>query len=85
MILVNPRIVPPNQIEYKGKNQTTITIDPSTMQASAKKDGTDAWFSYTLLASLWITPLIATPIAKKSASTSQSGSFIPRSDSVSSP
>ncbi len=48
MILVNPRIVSPNQIEYKSKNQTTITIDPSTMQASAKKDGTDAWFSYTL-------------------------------------
>jgi tetratricopeptide (TPR) repeat protein len=53
MLLANPRIVPANQIEDKGKNQTTITIDPSTMQASAKKDGTDAWFSYTLFRAVW--------------------------------
>jgi tetratricopeptide (TPR) repeat protein len=53
MMLGNPRIVPPNQIEDKGKNQTTITIDSSTMQASAKKDGTDAWFSYTLFRAVW--------------------------------
>ena len=37
IVLGNPRIVPPNQIEDKGKSQTNITIDPSTLQAGAKK------------------------------------------------
>jgi hypothetical protein len=40
MMLARPRIVPPNQIEGKGKNQTNITIDPSTLLGGAKKDGT---------------------------------------------
>lgn len=53
MMLGNPRIVPPNQIEDKGKGQTKITIDPSTLEAGAKKDGTDAWFSYTLFRAVW--------------------------------
>jgi tetratricopeptide (TPR) repeat protein len=53
IVLGNPRIVPPNQIEDKGKTQTNITIDPSTLQAGAKKDGTDAWFSYTLFRAAW--------------------------------
>jgi tetratricopeptide (TPR) repeat protein len=48
-----PRIVSPNQIEDKGKGQTNITIDPSTMQPNAKKDGSDAWFSYTLFRAAW--------------------------------
>jgi tetratricopeptide (TPR) repeat protein len=48
-----PRIVSPNQIEDKGKGQTNITIDPSTLQASAKKDGSDAWFSYPLFRAAW--------------------------------
>jgi tetratricopeptide (TPR) repeat protein len=53
IVLGNPRIVPPNQIEDKGNSQTNITIDPSTLQAGAKKDGTDAWFSYTLFRAVW--------------------------------
>ncbi len=53
LMLGFPRIVSPNQIEDKGKNQTTITIDPSTMGANAKQDGTDAWFSYTLFRAAW--------------------------------
>jgi tetratricopeptide (TPR) repeat protein len=53
IMLGNPRIVSPNQIADTGKGQTTITIDPSTMQSSAKKDGTDAWYSYTLRGALW--------------------------------
>jgi tetratricopeptide (TPR) repeat protein len=53
MMLGNPRIVPPNRIEDKGKGQTNIIIDPSTLQAGAKKDGTDAWFSYTLFKAVW--------------------------------
>ncbi len=53
IMLGHPRIVSPNQIEDKGKNQTNITIDPSTMQPNAKKDGTDAWFSYTLFRAVW--------------------------------
>ena len=53
MMLGHPRIVPPNQIEDKGKNQTNITIDPSTLQSGAKKAGTDAWFSYTLFRAVW--------------------------------
>jgi tetratricopeptide (TPR) repeat protein len=52
-MLGNPRIVSPNQIEDKGKNQTNITIDPSTLQPNAKKDGSDAWFSYTLFRAAW--------------------------------
>jgi tetratricopeptide (TPR) repeat protein len=48
-----PRIVSPNQIEDKGKGQTNITIDPSTMQPNAKKDGSDAWFAYTLFRAAW--------------------------------
>jgi tetratricopeptide (TPR) repeat protein len=40
-----PRIVSPNQIEDTSKGHTNITIDPSTMQPNAKKDGSDAWFS----------------------------------------
>lgn len=53
MILGHPRIVSPNVVEDKGKNQTNITIDPSTLQGGAKKDGTDAWFSYTLFRAVW--------------------------------
>jgi tetratricopeptide (TPR) repeat protein len=53
MVLGFPRIVSPNQIEDTGKNQTNITINPSTMQPNAKKDGTDAWFSYTLFRAAW--------------------------------
>jgi len=53
MMLGNPRIVPPNQIADTGKGQTTITIDPSTMRPNSQKDGTDAWFSYTLFRAAW--------------------------------
>jgi tetratricopeptide (TPR) repeat protein len=53
MMLGSPRIVSPNQIADNAKGQTTITIDPSTMQPNAKKDGTDAWFSYTLFRAGW--------------------------------
>ena len=53
LMLGHPRIVSPNQIEDKGTNQTNITIDPSTMLPNAKKDGTDAWFSYTLFRAVW--------------------------------
>jgi tetratricopeptide (TPR) repeat protein len=53
MMLGNPRIVPPNQIADTGKGQTTITIDPSTLKPNAKKDGSDAWFSYTLFRAGW--------------------------------
>jgi tetratricopeptide (TPR) repeat protein len=53
MILANPRIISPNQIEDKDKGHTNITIDPSTLQPNAKKDGTDAWFSYTLFRAVW--------------------------------
>lgn len=53
MVLGNPRIVPPNQIEDKGKNQTNITIDSSTLLGGVKKDGTDAWFFYTLFRAVW--------------------------------
>lgn len=52
-LLGSPKIVSPNQIEDKDKNHTTITIDPSTIEAGAKKDGTDAWFSYTLFRAVW--------------------------------
>jgi tetratricopeptide (TPR) repeat protein len=53
MMLASPRIIPPNQIDDKDKGHTNITIDPSTLQPNAKKDGTDAWFSYTLFRAVW--------------------------------
>src|SRR5580704_5571298 len=53
MFLGSPRIISPNQIEDKDKGQTNIIIDPSTLQAGAKKDGSDAWFSYTLFKAVW--------------------------------
>jgi tetratricopeptide (TPR) repeat protein len=57
-MLGNPRIDPPGKVEDKGKDdkgraQTTITIDPSTMNSTAKKDGTNAWFIYTLSKAVW--------------------------------
>jgi tetratricopeptide (TPR) repeat protein len=53
MVLSHPRIDPPGRIEDKGKNQTSIIIDPSTLDAAKKKDGTDAWFIYTLARAVW--------------------------------
>ncbi len=53
MMLGSPRIVSPNQIADTGKGKTTITIDPSTLQPNAKKDGTNTWFSYTLFRGGW--------------------------------
>jgi tetratricopeptide (TPR) repeat protein len=58
MLLGHPRIDPPGKVEDKGKddkgrNQTTITLDPSMMNPSAKKDGTNAWFIYTLSKAVW--------------------------------
>jgi tetratricopeptide (TPR) repeat protein len=57
-MLGNPRIDPPGKVEDKGKDdkgksQMTITIDPSTMNPNTKKDGTNAWFLYTLSKAVW--------------------------------
>jgi tetratricopeptide (TPR) repeat protein len=57
-MLGNPRIDPPGKVEDKGKDdkgraQTTITLDPSTMNSTSKKDGTNAWFIYTLSKAVW--------------------------------
>jgi len=58
MVLGHPLIDPPGKVEDKGKddkgrNQTTITLDPSMMNPGAKIDGTDAWFIYTLSKAVW--------------------------------
>jgi tetratricopeptide (TPR) repeat protein len=58
MVLTHPAINPPGKVEDKGKdekghNQTNITIDPSTLDSKAKKDGTNSWFIYTLSKALW--------------------------------
>ncbi len=58
MALKNPAINPPGKVEDKGKdekghNQTNITIDMSMLDSKAKKDGTDAWFIYTLSKAVW--------------------------------
>ena len=53
LMLASPRIIPPNQIEDNDKGHTNITIDASTLQPNAKKDGTDSWFSYTLFRAAW--------------------------------
>ena len=58
MALKSPAINPPGKVEDKGKdekghNQTNITIDMSMLDSKAKKDGTDAWFIYTLSKAVW--------------------------------
>jgi hypothetical protein len=58
LMLGHPRIEPPGKVEDKGKDdkgrsQTTITIDPLMMNPNAKKDGTSAWFIYTLSKAVW--------------------------------
>lgn len=58
MTLKSPAINPPGKVEDKGKDakghsQTNITIDMSMLNANEKKDGTDAWFIYTLSKALW--------------------------------
>jgi tetratricopeptide (TPR) repeat protein len=57
--LGHPQINPPGKVEDKGKDdkghsQTMITIDPTTMlNSNAKKDGSNAWFIYTLSKAVW--------------------------------
>jgi thioredoxin-related protein len=58
MVLKHPAINPPGKVEDKGKNekgqnQTNIIIDMSTLDSKAKKDGTDAWFIYSLSKAVW--------------------------------
>lgn len=58
MTLGHPRIEPLGKVEDKGKDekgrgQTTITLDPSMFDTKKKKDGSDAWFIYTLSQALW--------------------------------
>jgi tetratricopeptide (TPR) repeat protein len=59
LMLGHPPINPPGKVEDNGKDdkghsQTTITIDPATMMnPNAKKDGTSAWFIYTLSKAVW--------------------------------
>ena len=58
MVLRSPAINPPGKVEDKGKDEkghshTNITIDMSMLDSQAKKDGTDAWFIYTLSKALW--------------------------------
>lgn len=58
MMLGHPQINPPGKVEDKGKNekgqsQTNITIDLSSLNPSSKKDGTNAWFIYSLSKALW--------------------------------
>ena len=60
LTLKNPAINPPAtaKVEDKGKDekghsQTNITIDASMFDSKAKRDGTDAWFIYTLSKAVW--------------------------------
>jgi len=53
--LSHPAIKPLGKVEDTGKNNTTITIDPSSLNPQAKDDGTDAWFAYTLFRAGWHT------------------------------
>ena len=58
MTLKSPAINPPGKVEDKGKDekgrsQTNITIDMSMLDSKEKKDGTDAWFIYTLSKAVW--------------------------------
>lgn len=51
--LGSPRIASPNQIQDTGKNQTNSIVDAATLEPGVRKDGTDAWFSYTLVRAGW--------------------------------
>jgi tetratricopeptide (TPR) repeat protein len=58
LMLGAPSINPPGKVEDKGKddqghNQTTITLDPAMLNPNAKKDGSNAWFMYTLSKAVW--------------------------------
>lgn len=58
LVLKSPAINPPGKVEDKGKDekghsQTNITIDPSMFDSKSNKDGTDAWFIYTLSKAVW--------------------------------
>jgi tetratricopeptide (TPR) repeat protein len=59
LTLGHPQVNPPGKVEDQGKDekghsQTLITIDPATMlNSNAKKDGSNAWFIYTLSKAVW--------------------------------
>ena len=53
LTLAFPQINPKGKIEDKGEKHTNITIDPSMLNENAKKDGTNAWFIYTLARATW--------------------------------
>jgi tetratricopeptide (TPR) repeat protein len=58
LTLAHPAIQPRGTIEDKGKDdkgrgQTNITLDPAMLDPNAKKDGTSAWFAYTLFRAPW--------------------------------
>ena len=58
LTLGHPQINPPGNVEDKGKDdkgrsQTVITLDLGTLNADAKKDGSNAWFIYTLSKAVW--------------------------------
>ena len=56
--LAHPAIQPPGRVDFdakdeKGKTQTNIVLDPSTLGKSAKKDGSNAWFTYPMERAIW--------------------------------
>jgi tetratricopeptide (TPR) repeat protein len=58
LTLGHPQINPPGKVEEKGKDdkgrsQTTITLDPAMLNPNTKKDGSNAWFIYTLSKAVW--------------------------------
>jgi tetratricopeptide (TPR) repeat protein len=58
LTLGHPQINPPGKVEDKGKDdkghsQTTITLDAAMLNLNAKKDGSSAWFFYTLSKAVW--------------------------------
>jgi tetratricopeptide (TPR) repeat protein len=58
LTLAHPAIQPRGTIEDKGKDdkgrsQTNITLDPAMLDPNAKKDGTSAWFAYSLFRAPW--------------------------------
>jgi hypothetical protein len=58
LTLGHPQINPPGRVEDKGKDdkgrsQTTITLDLTMLNPNPKKDGSNAWFIYTLSKAVW--------------------------------
>jgi len=53
LMVASPDINPPGKVESKDDSHINITIDPSSLDNKARKDGTSCWFIYSLNRAAW--------------------------------